>query len=184
MMNKRQRDKLRKKDHRDAFTDVYVDTTIAFQIRALRQQRKWSQRKLGEKLGGKGGQAQPLVSRLEAPGRTRYSLSTLKRLASAFDVSLMVRFVPYGQWTRHMETLAPDTYQVPSFREEVAAAEAAEEIGSSNLLKFPEPTSTAVAARTRSVPIEGATLTSQPIPALTVQASADPMARYTGTGGT
>lgn len=138
-MNKRLREKLKSKPFRDAFFATHINTSIAFQIRAMRQRRKWSQRKLGQKIGRKKALAQSRVSKLETPGRTAYTMRALERVASAFDVALMVRFVPYGDLTRFLETLGPDSYVVPSFNEEVAAAEAAEARGSAGVLLFSRP---------------------------------------------
>ena len=40
---------------------------------------------------------QNAISRLENPSYGKATLTTLKRLAAAFDVALIVRFVPFGQ---------------------------------------------------------------------------------------
>ena len=48
---------------------------------------------------------QPRISELETPGERKLTIETLLRLASAFDVALQVRFVPYSElvdWTEHL----------------------------------------------------------------------------------
>ena len=54
------------------------------------------------------------ISRLEDPNYGRYSLKTLKRLARAFDVGLLVRFVSFGElgeWTVNLtHSKTPPSY--------------------------------------------------------------------------
>lgn len=110
---------LQNKEIRDEFVSANVDANLAFQIRALRKQRGWSQQELGKRIGRQPGQEQPGVSRLETPGH-RYSLASLKKLASAFDVALMVRFVPFRELTDWLAQLGPQSHLVPSFADETA----------------------------------------------------------------
>ncbi|MBI3967130.1 MAG: helix-turn-helix transcriptional regulator, partial [Chloroflexi bacterium] len=79
---------LRDKEYRDIFVEEHISTGLSFQIRAMREQRGWTQ----EDLGQRAGMAQQRVCQLENPNYGRFSLSTLKRLASAFDVALAVHF--------------------------------------------------------------------------------------------
>ena len=65
------------------------------------------------------------LSRLEDPDYGKQSLSSLKRIAAALDVALVVRFVPFGQYidwlsgTPHLdEGLSPESLAVPSFEDE------------------------------------------------------------------
>ncbi len=80
-------------DARARFVESNLCKNLAFQIRALRDREGWSQEQLGEKVG----MNQNAISRLESPFYGKATLTTLKRIASAFDVALIVRFVPYGQ---------------------------------------------------------------------------------------
>jgi len=107
--------KLDDKDYRDHLVSGYIHTALAFQIRAIREQRGWTQRELGRRIG----RQQPGISPLETPGHA-YSLRTLEKLASAFDVALVVRFVPFSDLTRWADSLEPGSLQVPSFEEERA----------------------------------------------------------------
>jgi transcriptional regulator with XRE-family HTH domain len=88
-------------------------TKIAHQIRALRQQRGWSQGEFGERLG----KPQSNVSRLETVDEGKYTLQTLLELASAFDVGLVVEFAPYEDFIRHTIDLSPSALWVDSFTE-------------------------------------------------------------------
>jgi transcriptional regulator with XRE-family HTH domain len=111
--------KLQDKEYRDAFVSSNINTGLAFQIRDLREQKDWSQKELGRRIGRKPGQEQPGVSRMESPGH-RFNLETLKKLASAFDVALVVRFVPFSELAAWVQNLGPDSLRVRSFAEEMA----------------------------------------------------------------
>lgn len=110
---KRLIDELKEKDYRDAYTASGVDVGIAFQIKALREQRKWNQTRLAEEADMK----QERISVLENPSRSP-SLSTLKKLANAFDVGLMVRFVPISELVEHELNLSSDSLNIFSFNED------------------------------------------------------------------
>jgi len=104
-------EKAKNKTFRDALVSEAIDAGLPFQIRAMREAKEWTQHKLG-KLTGIG---QTGVSRIEDPSYGKMTLSTLKTLASAFDVALLVRFVPFSQLmdlnsTDPKEGLAPPSY--------------------------------------------------------------------------
>lgn len=108
--------KLRSKEYRDAFVGSQISVGLPFQIRALREQRGWKQSDLVERTG----MLQPRISAMESPGGTKFTLETLRRLASAFDVALMVRFVPFSELLQCSDEFNPDTFAVPSFAEDAA----------------------------------------------------------------
>ena len=99
------------KECRDLFVCEEVDTGLAFQIRAMRQARGWSQRDLAQRLG----MTQEGVSRLENPEYGKLTLTTLKRLASVFDVGLAVRFVPFSALIEWAVNFGPSDLAVPSY---------------------------------------------------------------------
>src|SRR5438876_279312 len=102
---------LRDKEYRDAFVEEHIDTGLPFQIRAMRQDRGWTQGELGQRTG----MAQESISQLESSSYGRFTLRTLKRLASAFDVALMVKFVPFSRLVDWQAELSPEDLAVPSF---------------------------------------------------------------------
>jgi len=61
---------------------------------------------------------QPRISAMEAPGGAKFTLETLRRLASAFDVALVVRFAPFSDLVRWAEEFSPDTFSVAGFGED------------------------------------------------------------------
>ena len=106
--------KLINKKYRHAFVDANIKNRVAFQIRALRAKRGWSQGALAERLGT----SQAAVSRLEDPSYGRYSLLTLLSIADTFDVALSVKYCGFSELVRETEKLEPDRLAVPSFEED------------------------------------------------------------------
>jgi transcriptional regulator with XRE-family HTH domain len=111
-------------DARANFVASHIDKGIAYQIKSLRDQQELSQ----EDLAAKVGMNQNAISRLESPERGRPTITTLKRLAAAFDVALVVRFVPFSKLVKWVsgtpfveEGLSTDSLAVPSFDEEMSA---------------------------------------------------------------
>lgn len=99
------------KAERDAYVRSLIGVTIPMQIRALREKRNWNQAKLAEHAS----MLQPRVSALESPGGNVPNLNTLLRIASAFDVGLLVWFVPFSELVQREEAFSPDTFTVASF---------------------------------------------------------------------
>ena len=116
MNTKKTTERLKKgKEHRAAFVGSQISIGIPFQIRALRKQRKWDQRKLADKAG----MLQPRISAVEKPGYGNLTLETLKRLAAAFDVALVVRFAPFSELIRWSDKFSPDDFNALGFDEEI-----------------------------------------------------------------
>ena len=102
-------------EFRKQLIDEHINVGIAFQIHGLRKRQGLKQKQLAEKLGEK---KQPLISSWENPNYGKYTLATLKDLAKAFDVGLLVRFVPFSKLTDWTLNLTSDVIAPPSFSEE------------------------------------------------------------------
>jgi transcriptional regulator with XRE-family HTH domain len=102
------------KEYRDLLVQESINQGIAFQIRANRIMRGWTQ---GE-LGGQAGRAQSEISRLEDPDYEGYTLKTLTCLASAFDVALSVQFVPFSELVDNMSHRTSRSLTAPSFSDD------------------------------------------------------------------
>lgn len=102
------------KEYRDEFVSEEVNEILPAQIRALRENTPLTQKELAKKLGT----TQTVVSQLENPNYGRYSLSTLKRLASVFDVGLIVRFVPFSELIDRAVNLDSADLIVPRFSDD------------------------------------------------------------------
>ena len=102
---------LRDKEYRDAFVSSHIDNGIPFQIRTLREQRGWTQ----EELAKSSKKKQEAICRLENPNYGSLTLATLKELASAFDIALIVRFVPFGELVEWDAKLSSESLEVLSY---------------------------------------------------------------------
>lgn len=113
---------LESKTYRDAFVIEHVKNSVAFQIRTLREDRGWTQDKLGEMAS----KPRNVISRLEDPNCGKFTLATLLEIASAFDVGLMVKFVPFSRLTREYGNVSSEALSATSIndKKEVAALNA------------------------------------------------------------
>ena len=106
--------KLRNKAYRDGYMEAQLSIEVPFQIRALRKARGWTQAQLSERCGI----PQARISYVEQPGRDPLSLRTLYRLASAFDVGLLVQFVSFSELVRREAEFNPETFCAISFKDD------------------------------------------------------------------
>jgi transcriptional regulator with XRE-family HTH domain len=103
------------KKYRDAYVLEHVKNSIPSQIRALREQREWKQSDLGEKAG----KQQHGIARLEDPRiGHKLSIKTLLELASAFDVALLVKFVPFSRLVKEYEDVSFEALSAASITDE------------------------------------------------------------------
>lgn len=105
---------LREKEYRHGLVTAQIEVDIPLQLRALRKERGLTQPQLAELTGMR----QPRLSLMERPGGAHFTLETLRRLAEAFDVALIVRFAPFSELLGWSERFSPDDFSVPNFREE------------------------------------------------------------------
>jgi transcriptional regulator with XRE-family HTH domain len=103
------------KAYRDAYVEQSINNRLAAQIYSLRAHRDWTQADLSDR----SGMAQPRISTLET-SCSGVSLNTLKRLASAFDVALVVKFVPFSELTREVAQGRIDR-NIPNFEVDAPA---------------------------------------------------------------
>lgn len=103
--------RLKDKEYRDAYVKASIDVDIPSQILALREQRDWTQ----EDLGTRADMKQEAISRIEDPEHASVTLKTLTRFAAAFDLALMVRFVPFSQLVNWKLNLSLKALEADSF---------------------------------------------------------------------
>ncbi|HVB78929.1 MAG TPA: helix-turn-helix transcriptional regulator, partial [Candidatus Binataceae bacterium] len=106
----------RDREYREAYADSFVNTFVAMQIRAIREQRGMTQKELAEKIGT----AQTGVSRLENANYSGRSISTLKNVARQFDCWLRVSFEGYGSLIDEADRFGEDALRRPRFEEDIA----------------------------------------------------------------
>lgn len=110
--------KLKSKGYRDGLVNAELKNGLPAQVKALRTARRWSQDELAERSGMK----QARISAIEGSAGGVLNLTTLQRLASAFDVALLVRFAAFSEFARWVESFSPEDFAVPSFSDEPATA--------------------------------------------------------------
>jgi transcriptional regulator with XRE-family HTH domain len=69
------------------------------------------------------GKRQETICQWENPDYGRYTLKTLRELADAFDVALLVRFAPFSELVDWLIDLTPERLAPPSFEEEPPSLE-------------------------------------------------------------
>lgn len=102
---------LRDKEYRHAYACDFLNAFIAAQIKALRDQRDWTQTELAEHAQMK----QSRISAMENVNYGGWKVSTLAKLAEAFDVTLEVRFKSFGQRISDFEQFGIEALRVPGF---------------------------------------------------------------------
>jgi len=111
-MSERERDVLfwesLTKDERHELMATVIRRSIAFQIRANRDSRGWTQAKLADMAGTR----QSVIARYENPEGGEISVDALNRIARAFDMALIIRFTSFSEWVKaysgDLETLSYD----------------------------------------------------------------------------
>lgn len=103
--------KLANRRYRETFAVAHTSATIAAQIAQMREDRGWTQADLAEAAD----MMQSRVSVLENPNNRSVSLKTLQRLGAAFDVAVVVKFVPFSELARWSVTSIPRKYSVAPF---------------------------------------------------------------------
>jgi transcriptional regulator with XRE-family HTH domain len=103
------------KEYRHAFVEEKVRTSIAIQIKTMREQRPWTQPEFAKEMG----KSQSWVSRLEDPNQSPPTIPSLLKVAESFDVDLEIRFSPFSELLRRLDATTPESFEVPSFGEEL-----------------------------------------------------------------
>ena len=99
---------------RDAYVRAEISTALAHQIRAIRQQRGWTQAELAKKMMT----TQAVISRLENPEYGNISLKTLFDLSKVFDTGLKVQFVSLVSMLRETFHVSYKEKLVETFEDE------------------------------------------------------------------
>src|SRR6266540_1601091 len=103
------------REYRHAYVDEFLNTTIASQIRALREQRGWTQ----AELATRAGTGQSRISELENVNYESWTISSLRALAEAFDVALAVCFKGFTARLADIERFSEAAPGVPSYTDDL-----------------------------------------------------------------
>jgi transcriptional regulator with XRE-family HTH domain len=112
-------EKLTDQAYRDAFISEEIDIGLPMQLRAMREARGWKQKYIADKMETK----QPRFSLMEKAGYGNFSLNTLKKLASIFNVGLIVSFVPFSEMIEFVNGFSRKRLEIPSFGDEYVSLE-------------------------------------------------------------
>ncbi|MBI2908612.1 MAG: helix-turn-helix transcriptional regulator [Chloroflexi bacterium] len=121
---------LKNKNYRDSYVKASIRNGVALQIRAMREDRKWTQ----SELGARAGMKQERISTLEDLDYGAVNLNTLQRLASAFDVAVMVRFVPFSRLVDSLVDLKEADLAVPGFDDDALLEDRATTLDSQRMV--------------------------------------------------
>jgi len=103
------------REYREAYAEAAVEQSTAWQIRANRKYRGWSQDELAQRMSTH----QSAVSRLEDPTYGKHSLETLVAVSAAFDCALSVKFIPYSILAAESMDLSDDTLIAKPYQAEL-----------------------------------------------------------------
>ena len=141
-------ERFRTPGYRHAYAESFLDSFIATQIKALREQRQLSQTVLAEMASMRQSQ----ISKLEDVNNNSWKISTLAKVARAFDLALVVRFESFGNLLPEVERFGRASLERPKFEDDpvfnpAAATEAPDSagtrvheitsVGSGKILIFP-----------------------------------------------
>lgn len=97
--------RLKDKRYRDLFIASQINKLIPYQIRALRAARN---NMTQEELAERAETTQSVISRIQNRGASNLNIKSLLKLASAFDVALVVRFEPIDKFIDWVDDLSPE----------------------------------------------------------------------------
>ena len=100
---------------RDSYISGRVRTSIALQIRELRERQELKQTQFAKKIG----KPQSVVSRLEDTEYGRVTLKTLLDIAEALDISVVVKFASFDEFLRQHADVSPSALAVETYNETV-----------------------------------------------------------------
>ncbi len=104
----------RDKEYRESYAEDYLNTTIATQMRVIREQRELTQAQLAAAVGTK----QTAISRIENVNNAARNIGTLEAIAFALGCRLKVSFETFGSLIDESLYFSRESLQRPSFEED------------------------------------------------------------------
>jgi transcriptional regulator with XRE-family HTH domain len=102
------------KEYRESYAEDYLNTTIATQLRIIREQRELTQAELAAAVGTK----QTAISRIENVNNAARNIGTLEAIAFALGCRLKVSFETFGSLIDESLYFSRESLQRPSFDED------------------------------------------------------------------
>jgi transcriptional regulator with XRE-family HTH domain len=107
---------IKSRDTRESYIRSKLSVLLPAQIRSLRLRREKTQAELGSDADMKQGR----ISVLERIGEVSFHIETLIKLASAFRVGLIVKFVPMSEMLEWENRFQPDAFDVVKIEDDLA----------------------------------------------------------------
>lgn len=107
------------KEYRRAFIEESVRTSLAIQIKTIREQREMSRPELARAMH----KSPSWIFRLEDPNEPPPTVTTLLQVADAYDTDLHISFGSFTSLLDRVEKLSPESFKTASFDEELPGLE-------------------------------------------------------------
>lgn len=99
---------------RRQYADELLDAALALQIKTLREQRGLTQTELAERASM--GQSQ--ISEMEQIDHSPGTVNTLRKIAAALDLALVIRFESFGQFLEEVSQLDRESLERESYADD------------------------------------------------------------------
>jgi transcriptional regulator with XRE-family HTH domain len=103
------------KEYAHAYMEEFSNMAIAAQIKALREQRNWTQKQLAAFAGMK----QERISALEDVDYDAWTIKVLRRIAKAFDLTVKVSFEKFSSGIMDISRMTPESLKRTSRAEDL-----------------------------------------------------------------
>ncbi len=109
---------LRDREYREAYVEGHVKSYIPYQLRAIREKLRLTQKAFAERIG----KPQSVVSRLENTEYGKVTVQTLLDIARGLDIALVVKFASFPEFLAAYADLSAETMAVEAFSEKESRA--------------------------------------------------------------
>ena len=103
------------KEYAHAYVEEFSNMAIAAQIKALRDQRGWTQKE----LAGFSGMKQERISALEDVNYEAWTAKTLNKLARSFDLTLKISFEEFSACISDIDDISTENLKRTSREEDL-----------------------------------------------------------------
>jgi len=103
------------KEYAHAYVEEFSNMAIAAQIKALRDQRGWTQKE----LAGFSGMKQERISALEDVNYEAWTAKTLSKLARSFDLTLKISFENFSACISDIDKISTESLKRTSREEDL-----------------------------------------------------------------
>jgi transcriptional regulator with XRE-family HTH domain len=102
------------KETRHVYCDEFLNSSIATQIKVLREQRGLTQ----AQLAALASMMQPRIAAMEDVNYSSWTINVLRRLAEAFDLTLTVKFESFGGKLHEIVVFSRENLEKLSFEDD------------------------------------------------------------------